>query len=546
MKRFFNIKQVIPFFAGLCLLQSCKTEEGGLGVDPYAGGKEQLGVVFERLNRPLASVRPDDVFEVSVRGLLKHSNDVKVYINEELAQVVSLTDSTMEVRVPQEVSSGGLKVRINDQVFFGPKVPIQGNVTFDKDYGIVNGFNYSVNQILPLASGTDLWVVGSFTNFENEASNTVFRRGIHRINNMGKSVAVGTTYYRQKGIEGGVNSIVRLEDGKYMVGGGIYAVENMNKHRYNVQRITRLNSDGSIDSTVVELINTTPEKPLNGLDTVPAFNAYLSGTFSSGFGGVSKVFAMPDSGVIAVGNFGQHSYINYDYSSRESKLMVSTNTNHIVRLKSNGRVDSTFGYNNVGANGYINGAIETSDQKIVVIGSFTSFNNQAANRIVAFNRNGQIINSFNVGTAANDEIHSITYNKVKKKIAIAGKFTTFNGEPTSGVVLLNEDGSVDQTFKFGDVEKRIPSYAYVMNSGRVLVTGDFIRYNGIQRSRLLVLEANGAALQKYNTIGEFSGVISTVVETTSSLGYPALLIGGNFRIADGESVGNIFKLEIRD
>src|SRR5690606_12991215 len=143
--------------------------------------------------------------------------------------------------------------------------------------------------------------------------------------------------------------------------------------RYNIQRITKINTEGSIDSTVVELINTTPEKPLNAFDTIPAFNAYLAGSFSAGFGGVTNVFAMPDTGVIAVGNFGEHSYINYNYSSRESKLMVYTKVNHIVRLKANGAVDSTFGYNNTGANGYINGAIETNDGKIVIVGSFTSF-----------------------------------------------------------------------------------------------------------------------------------------------------------------------------
>lgn len=547
MKRFLNITYIIPFLVGIIFLQACKKEQLGLGNDPYAGGKEQLGVVFERLNRPLQSVRPNDVFEVSVRGLLKNKDKVKVFINEELAEVVSLTDSTMEVRVPELVSSGGLKVLIDDQIFFGPSVPIEGNVRFDTDYGIVNGFNGSVTQFLPVASGSDIWVVGNFTNFENEVTNTNFINSIHRITSLGKSAAVASGSYRpQKGYYGGINSIARLEDGKYIVAGGLYAAENLNKHRYNLQQITRLNSEGSIDSVVVELINTTPEKPLNAFDTVPAFNAYLGGSISGTVGRITNVFAMPDSGVIALGNFAEHNYINYDYSSRESKLMVSTKVSHIVRLKSNGRVDSTFGYNNVGANGFINGGIETSDGKIVVVGSFTSFNNKSSNRIIAFERNGQISTGFNVGTGANDEIFSITYNKTRRKIAVAGKFTSFNGKPTNGVVILNEDGSLDETFALGDIENRIPTYAYMMNNGKVLVSGDFIRYNGVHRSRILILESDGTALQQYNNIGEFSGNINHIIETTSSLGYPALLIGGSFRLADGRSVGNIFKLEIKD
>ena len=548
MKRFFNIKLIFLAFVGLLITQACNKKTEGYGEDPYAGGKEQLGVVFERLNRPLPSVAPNDVFQVYVRGLMQHKEKVQVYINEEAVEVVSLTDSTMEIRVPEVVSSGGLKVRIDDQIFFGPRIPIEGNVTFDKDYAMVNGFNGSVSTILPASSGSDIWVAGYFTNFENQSSATVFRNGIHRINSLGQSVALSAgAYSPQKGYFGGINTMVATEDGKYMIGGGIYMAENLNKHRYDVNQITRINPNGSIDSMVVDVINTTPENALFGLDTVPAFNAYLTGSFSSGFGGgVSKLFAMPDSGVIAVGNFGTHNYINYDYSSRETKSRVYTNVNHIVRLKSNGRVDSTFGYNNTGANGYINGAIETSDEKIIVVGSFTSFNGQSANRIVAFDRSGEILSTFNVGTGANDEIFSISYNPTSKKIAIAGKFTTFNGQAKRGVVLLNEDGSIVSDFTFGDVEDRFPNFAQVLNNGRVLVSGNFIRYNGIHRSSLLILESNGEALQRYNNIGEFSGSIRQVVETTSSLGYPALLIGGSIFMVDGERVGNMFRLEVRD
>src|SRR5690606_31159751 len=102
--------------------------------------KPPVGVVFERLNRPLPGVRPNDVFEVPVRGLLRHEGSVEVLINEEKAQVVSLTDSTMEVRVPEKVASGGMKIKITDQIFFGPRVPIEGNVRVDTDYGVKNGF----------------------------------------------------------------------------------------------------------------------------------------------------------------------------------------------------------------------------------------------------------------------------------------------------------------------------------------------------------------------------------------------------------------------
>src|SRR5690606_18554318 len=132
---------------------------------------------------------------------------------------------------------------------------------------------------------------------------------------------------------------------------------------------------------------------------------------------------------------------------------------------------------------------------------------------------------------------SISYNATNGKIALTGKFDTFNGIPKRGVVILNSDGSVDNSFTLGDVRGRLANYAYVMNNGKVLVSGDFTTYNGIHRSNLLILESNGEALQDYNNLGTFSGRINTVVETTSSLGYPALLIGGSIGTADDRRVG---------
>ncbi|HMR19588.1 MAG TPA: DUF5008 domain-containing protein [Sphingobacterium sp.] len=534
MRRIFHIALQLVFATGLLAVAACGKKEGGLGENPYAGGKPPLGVTFERLNRPLPSARPNDVILVSVRGLKEYANVLEAYVNEEPSQVVSVSDSTMEVRLPDHVASGILKLKINEQIFFGPKVTVEGKVRIDTDYGIVNGYDMWVSQILPVSP--NMWVVGSFTNFENEASNTVFRNGISVLNSTGKSVTEVTSYNPGRGAEGGLSSITRLPDGKFIVAGNMASY-----NRLPVNGLTRLLPNGALDTARVELINTTPERPQNAFDTLPAFNANL-------YGSVVKVFATPDTGVIAVGGFLAHSYVDYTFSSRETKTHFMTNVNNIVRLKANGRVDSTFSFQNIRANGFVSDAVQLSDGRIVVVGSFTTFNGVTANRIVAFNLDGSINTNFaaNIGVGANADIFSISYNATRNKIALAGRFSTFAGKPRFGVVILNADGTIDETFTLGDVEGRIPNYAYVMNSGQILVSGDFVRYNGINRSKLLILEPTGAALQDYNNMGSFFGRVNTVIETTSSLGHPALLIGGSIGMADGRPVGNIFKLEVRN
>jgi len=536
MKRVFHISLQLIITVGVLTMAACSKKESGLGENPYAGGKSPLGVLFENLNRPLASARPNDVIQVSVRGLANYTDVLEAFVNEEAAQVVSISDSTLDIRIPAQVSSGVLKLKINEQIFFGPKVTIEGKVTFDTDYGIVNGYNGAVYQLLNVSP--NVWAVGSFTDFENEASSTLFRNGISIINSNGKSIDAAN-YQAGRGAEGGLRSITRTTDGKFIVAGGMASY-----NRRSVFGLTKINGNASLDTMTVELINTTPEIPANAFDTVPAFNAGFFGT-------LLKVFSTPDNGVIVLGDFVQHFYVDYNYSSRETRTNIFTNVRDIVRLKEDGRVDSSFSFQNTGVNGSINDAVQLSDGRIVAVGAFTSFNGTTANRIVAFNTDGTISNSFaaNVGSGvseANAEILSITYNPTVNKIALAGRFTTFNGKVKNGVVILNTDGSVDDSFTLGDVQGRISTYAYVMNSGRVLVSGDYITYDGVNRSRLLILEADGTALQDYNNLGTFTGRITSVIETTSSLGHPALLIGGLISMADGRRVGNIFKLEVRN
>src|SRR5690606_9338238 len=116
---------------------------------------------------------PHDVIMVTVRGLKQYESNLEAFVNEEPSQIIMVSDSTMELRLPTSVSSGILKVKIDEQVFFGPKVTVEGKVSLDRDYGIVNGYNGTVAQLLPVSPNT--WAVGTFTDFENEASSTVFR-----------------------------------------------------------------------------------------------------------------------------------------------------------------------------------------------------------------------------------------------------------------------------------------------------------------------------------------------------------------------------------
>lgn len=529
MKKYIYKIFVVSFLMTF-LLQACQRKEE-VGVNPYEGGKEPLGIKFTTSKPNPTSGLPGEVIRVAVRGLKQYENKFELFLNEVPAEVVELSDSTLDMRIPNEVSSGNVLVVLDGQLFVGPRVGVEGKASVDTDYKIVNGFNSSVSQLLPNSGGHI--AVGTFTNFENEATAPNYIWGIHFINSLGQSDNSTMTFGRRA--TGNIASITKLPNGKFIVGGYLTA---FNKRQ--VAGIARLTAKGNLDTMTVAVINPEAEtKPLNGLDTVSAFNG--------GFlGGVSRVFPAADNGVYVVGSFVSHRKIDYDYSSRENRRYVYTNVKNIAKLKENGSLDSSFNINNTGINGFVSDAVQLKDGRIVMAGAFVSYNGKAASHIVCIKPNGEMDPTFTVAGGANREISSLTYNPTNDKLVLAGSFTSYAGKPTTGVVVLNSDGSVDPTFVFGNVDGETPFYAYKLNNGRVLVTGSFQRYNNINRRGMLILEADGTAKQEYNNLGTFSGRPLTLVETTSSLGNPAVLLGGFIFGIDGKSVGNIVKIELKN
>lgn len=531
MKRVIQKIFFIVLLMGVVLqIQSCRKEQE-VGVNPYAGGKEPLGIVFTATKSYPESGRPGETVTLNVKGLAKYENKFKLYLNYVEAEVLNLTETSVDIKIPAEVSSGIVTVVLDNQIFYGPRVGVEGKARVDTDFKIVNGFNSSVSQIIAHSGG--FLVTGYFTNFENQATNTNIISGIHFLNSLGQS---GTSMNFRRSATGGINSIGRLPNGQFMIGGTTLTQFS----RRSVGRIARLHANGSLDTMIVSVINPDSEKkPLDGFDTVSTFNGSINGS-------VTNLFPTEDNGVIAVGAFVSHSKIDYNYSSRENRRIISTKVSGVAKMKYDGSLDSTFNLNNVGFNGFITQSVRLNDGRVVVVGRFTSYNGKSANNIVCIKPSGEIDEAFVPG-GADGTILGITYNSTLNKIAITGIFKKVAGQTASGVAVLNGNGTLDQTFQFGALDdESSPSFAYVLNNGRVFVQGSFLEYNGIRRGGLLILESNGTAKQEYNNLGSLSGVIYTILETTSSLGNPAILLGGMIFSVDGKSAGNIVKIELNN
>jgi uncharacterized delta-60 repeat protein len=126
----------------------------------------------------------------------------------------------------------------------------------------------------------------------------------------------------------------------------------------------------------------------------------------------------------------------------------------LLRLNADGTADASFdpGTGPASASYYASSTdyVEQPDGKILVVGTFDSFNNVPAPGVVRLNANGSVDATFAVGTGGAGGTATYYPSAVAiqpdGKILVGGSFASFSGHATNGVVRLNANGSVDPTF----------------------------------------------------------------------------------------------------
>jgi uncharacterized delta-60 repeat protein len=205
-----------------------------------------------------------------------------------------------------------------------------------------------------------------------------------------------------------------------------------------------------------------------------------------------KILLLPDGGALLGGWFGT--------------IQGGYTRGGITRIGADGKLDPTFA--DEGGLGPFTGSkrvidiARQPDGKIIVVGEFDSFHGQTHNRIVRLNTNGTLDSTFDVGTGANDTVNAVVI-RPNGKILIGGRFTSFNGTAREYVVQLDENGTADSTFtgpNFGDTSGwRVQSLA-LLPDGKALIGGTFY----------FIGSPFKASLCRVNTTGSLDGTFSGV------------------------------------
>jgi uncharacterized delta-60 repeat protein len=188
-----------------------------------------------------------------------------------------------------------------------------------------------------------------------------------------------------------------------------------------------------------------------------------------------------------------------------------------------GALDPTFSSGS-GSGNLIQSTAVQADGKILIGGYFTNYAGNPINRIARVNSDGSFDASFNPGTGANDVVNKIAVLS-DGKILIAGSFSTINGVDRSRIARLNADGTLDNSFDPGTGASNNIFDMAVQQDGKILIVGAFSTYNGVGRNGIARLNTNGSLDITFDP-GAGSGI--NVISRIALQNDGKLVIGGGF------------------
>jgi uncharacterized delta-60 repeat protein len=327
----------------------------------------------------------------------------------------------------------------NGEQILSPQSDGDVDTSFVGGVGKAEGFENITTQLMQ-PDGKQI-IAGEFTVVEGIGRNQIARLNIDG--------SLDTSFDAGGGFNNRIESLALQPDGKIIVVGRFGSIL-LNGGIISIVGIARLNTDGSLDLT-----------------------------FSPSPGSNSAVYsvAIQSDGKILIGG----EFTTIDGISRRG----------IARYNSDGTIDPFFnpGTGISGQLQKVNQLQLQADGKIIIVGSFSTFNGISRNNIARLNANGSLDSSFNPGTGTNSEIRTGVFQS-DGKVVIGGSFTFFNSQSKNYIARLNLDGSLDSTFTSN--ADALVKYVSILSDGKFYVSGDFSLYNGVVVGSLIRILTTGS------------------------------------------------------
>lgn len=170
----------------------------------------------------------------------------------------------------------------------------------------------------------------------------------------------------------------------------------------------------------------------------------------------------------------------------------------VARIGIDGSVDESFDVG-AGADSQVNAVSRDSEGRVVVSGDFSSFDQESRTRVARLLENGSLDDGF-VPPAGAINLRSVAIGFLDGgRIILGGWFFNVGENQLTGVVALNQDGTLDGEFNAdgSGTNDFVHTMAIVEVDGeqgleeRILVGGEFTQYNGTNRNRIALLNPDG-------------------------------------------------------
>ncbi|MBL6763840.1 MAG: immunoglobulin domain-containing protein, partial [Verrucomicrobiae bacterium] len=340
--------------------------------------------------------------------------------------------------------------------------------------------NGAVEIIVPVDGG-DLVIGGSFTTVRGESHQRLARLTSDGSIVSGFTATANNTVY----------DIAAQPDGKLIVVGAFTQINGLAKNR-----VARLNSDGSLDTTFD--VGTGPNGTVLGTAVQPDGRILVVGQFSQVTGTTRSYAArlnadgsLDPSFDITAFHYGHDVAVLDDGRILIGGRGTMLGRNYLVRLHPDGTLDTNFNHT---VNQPVYHVLPQADGKVVISGQFSSVDSVNKTGIARLNADGTLDSGFNAFTTSTLLVNSLAA-QYDGKIVLGGSFTSFNGETRNRLVRLTPDGSLDALFDTGTgFNAGSVNALYLTPNGNIWAGGTFSSYNGTASASLVQLNGDPVLL----------------------------------------------------
>jgi uncharacterized delta-60 repeat protein len=342
---------------------------------------------------------------------------------------------------------------------------------------------------IALLNSTTLLLAGSFTEF-----NSLSAKNLVALNLDGSPSNLFASF---KGLDFDVNGILIQSDGKVVLGGDFSLYDPI-----RVNGVAKFSSDKTLDEDFTS-------KVLNYDNIISVADLMLDssdGVWLGGFIGVNGNHAANnimklrsdgtiDSSCASSMGTGFNFFVNRFVMQNDGKMIVNgsfdtfngSSASRVLRLDASCNLDSTFHANSTFVGG-VSSSYVLSDGKILHVGSMSNYASTSVNKVIRVLANGTLDTTY-PNNAVKPAINA-SFVDSSDRLYIASASGTFNGTAVSNLSRILPNGIVDSSFNVGTGFDTIPTVIKVLNN-KVYVGGGFTSFNSLSRKYFIILNEDG-------------------------------------------------------